>query len=81
MITAKNSFALNFLATHKYWDDKNVVKFIRVQNDNSSLPSPKNTVQAQLPSVTDLIYTLFDWMSGWEKEIRILVRWRRVDVC
>ena len=72
VITAQNSFALHFLATHKYWEDKNIVKFIWVQQLNFQLFCFSGFGQSSLTG----------WVDGKRKwTTRILVGWRRVNIC
>ena len=58
MITAQNSFALNFLANYKYWEDK---KHSQIYTGTKALVSVV---------LFQWIWTEFlDWLSGWEKEM------------
>ena len=60
MITAQNSFALNFLANHKYWEDKK-------HTGSQIYTGTKALVSVVL---CQWIWTEFlDRLSGWEKEM------------
>ena len=58
VITAQNSFALNFLADHMYWEDK---KHSQIYTGTKALVSVV---------LFQWIWTEFlDWLSGSEKEM------------